>query len=207
MSEHDDLRVRLARLDPAPPSLDLVESPRAPELLERIMATPVLTDSGTSTTAKPPARRRAVLAWAAAVAVLAAGAATAGIALRGDRPTPGAAPTTLALSLPGSNVMSSCIQFDVSVLRDMSPAFAGTVTAVDDSQVVLDVDHWYAGGDADTVTLAMPYGGTSVAIDGVAFEMGKRYLVTAAGGTVNGCGFTGLATPDLERSFAEAFPG
>lgn len=204
MSEQDDLRVRLARLDPAPPTLDLVESPRAPELLERIMATPVLTPTGPSAT--PPARRRAVLAWAAAAAVLAAGAATTGIALRGDRPS-AAAPTTLALTLPGSNVMTSCIRFDVSILKGMSPAFAGTVTAVDDTQVTLDVDHWYTGGDADTVTLAVAPGETSAALDGIAFESGKRYLVTAAEGNVNGCGYTGLATPDLEASFAEAFPG
>ena len=204
MSEQDDLRVRLARLDPAPPTLDLVESPRAPELLERIMATPVLTPTGPS--APLPARRRAVLAWAAAAAVLAAGAATTGIALRGDRPST-AAPTTLALKLPGSNVMSSCIQFDVSILKGMSPAFAGTVTAVDDTQVTLDVDHWYTGGSADTVTLALAPGETSAALDGIAFENGKRYLVTAAEGNVNGCGYTGLATPDLEASFAEAFPG
>jgi isopentenyl diphosphate isomerase/L-lactate dehydrogenase-like FMN-dependent dehydrogenase len=202
MSEPDDLRVRLSRLDPAPSSLDPVESPRAQELLERIMATPVLT---TPTTGAPPPRRRGLVAvWAAAAAVAAIGVASAGISLRDDKP---AAPTTLALNLPASGVMASCIQFDVSVLKDMSPAFSGTVTAVDGDTVTLTVDHWYAGGDADQVTLTQPGGGSAVALDGVDFQQGGRYFVTAAQGTVNGCGYSGPASAELEKAFAEAFPG
>jgi hypothetical protein len=201
MSEPDDLRVRLSRLDPAPASLDPVESPRAQELLERIMATPVLTPS---TSSAPSSRRPGVVAaWAAAAAVVAIGSASAGIALRPDN----AAPTTLALNLPASGVMASCIQFSIDVLKDMSPAFAGTVTSVEGDTVTLDVDHWYAGGSADTVTLTQPGGSTSVALDGVDFQQGQRYLVTAAQGTVNGCGYSGPATAELEQAFSEAFPG
>ncbi len=37
------------------------------------------------------------------------------------------------------------------------------------------------------------------------FRVGERYLVTATDGTVNGCGFSGPATPELERAFEEAF--
>jgi hypothetical protein len=202
MSERDDLRVRLSRLDPAPSSVDPVESPRAQELLERIMATPVLTSSTPSTPS--PRRRGVVAAWAAAAAVAAIGTASAGIALRPDHK---AAPTSLALTLPASGVMSSCIQFSVDVLKDMSPAFAGTVTSVEGDTVTLDVDHWYAGGSADTVTLTQPGGSTSVALDGVDFQQGKRYFVTAAQGTVNGCGYSGPASAELEQAFAEAFPG
>ena len=202
MSEPDDLRVRLSRLDPAPDSLDPVESPRAQELLERIMATPVLTSSPSS--APAPRRRRVVAAWAAAAAVLAIGTASAGIALRSDSKP---APTTLALNLPASGVISSCMMFSVDILKDMSPAFAGTVTSVEGDTVTIDVDHWYAGGSADTVTLTQPGGGAAVALDGVDFKQGERYLVTAAQGTVNGCGYSGPASAELEQSFAEAFPG
>ena len=123
------------------------------------------------------------------------------------RPDSAPAPTTLALQLPAPNVMASCIQFSVDVLKDMSPAFAGTVTSVEGDTVTIDVDHWYAGGTADTVTLTQPGGSQSIALDGVDFRQGERYLVTAAEGTVNGCGYSGPATPDLERAFAEAFPG
>ncbi|HUR15404.1 MAG TPA: hypothetical protein VM097_13055 [Mycobacteriales bacterium] len=201
MSDQDDLRVRLARLDPAA-SLD-AESPRAPELLERIMSAPVLPD--TDTVPAPAGRpRRTALAWAAAAALVAGGVTTA-VALQDDGAAPAKQKTSVALSLPPSGVMSSCIPFSVAVLRDMSPAFAATVSAVDGERVVLDVDHWYAGGTADQVVLDQPGGNTSVALDGVAFEQGKRYLVTAAQGTVNGCGYSGPATADLEASFTEAF--
>ena len=204
MSDHDDLRVRLARLDPASTS-DPVESPRAQELLERIMATPVLTEPSDK---KAGPRRRAVIAWAAAAAaVVAIGSVAAGVALHDDKPGPTAAAINLDLTLPSSAVMSSCLRFDVQILKGMSPAFAGTVTTADTTHVVLDVDHWYAGGPADTVTLAVPDAQSSASLDGVAFEQGKRYLVTAAEGNVNGCGYSGLATPDLEASFAEAFGG
>lgn len=204
MSDHDDLRVRLARLDPALLPLDPVESPRAQETLERIMATPVLSDETPTSQRRAPSRR-AVSLVAAAAAVIAIAAVSAGIALRDEGSS--APPSTLALSLPPGNVMASCLQFDVSVLRGMSPAFAGTVTSVEGETVVLKADHWYAGGPADEVTLTQPGGQSSVALDGVAFEQGKRYLVTAADGVVNGCGYSGLATPDLEQSFKEAFGG
>jgi hypothetical protein len=57
------------------------------------------------------------------------------------------------------------------------------------------------------VTIAQPDGQTSVALDGVSFEQGKRYLVAATEGTVNGCGFSGPATPELQKSYDEAFGG
>jgi hypothetical protein len=98
-------------------------------------------------------------------------------------------------------------------------AFAGTVTAVSDRTVptlsdmtvTLRVDHWYKGGTADVVTLttltshALTPTTSAGVEDGVEFVQGKRYLVTATNGTVNGCGFTGEATPELEKAFAEAF--
>ena len=56
-------------------------------------------------------------------------------------------------------------------------------------------------------TVAVPSEQTSAALDGVDFGQGQRYLLTATGGVVNGCGFSGPATPELERAFDEAFPG
>jgi hypothetical protein len=165
------------------------------------MTTPLLDESP----AAPAPRRTNWLVAAAAALVLAGGGL--GIALAQDDAAPtNKAPTTVALKLPPSGVMSSCIPFDVKFLKDMTPAFAGTVTEVGTASVTLDVDTWYAGGSADLVTVAQPDGNSSAALDGVAFEKGKRYLVTAANGTVNGCGYSGLATPDFEKSFGEAFP-
>jgi hypothetical protein len=204
MSDQDDLRVRLARLDPAPRALDPVESPRAPELLERIMATPVLSDPEP---AAAPNRTRKAATWGLAAAAAAAIAVGAAVVASDGGSTPTKAPTTLALKLPDPAVMSSCIQFDVKYLKDMSPAFAGTVTSVSEGTVVLDVDKWYTGGSADRVQLSTPGANSSASLDGVQFEVGKKYLVTAAEGNVNGCGYSGLATPQLQSAYDEAFGG
>jgi hypothetical protein len=169
-----------------------------------------MTETITQTSPLPrPGRSRLPLiaGAAAAVAALAVGA----VMMAGGN-TPAAKPkaqTTLALALPSAGgAMQSCIPFDVKYLKDMSPAFAGTVTATGSSSVTLAVDHWYAGGTADVVTLTQPDANGAVSLEGgITFEQGKRYLVTAVEGVVNGCGYTVEATADMEAAFAEAFPG
>jgi hypothetical protein len=98
--------------------------------------------------------------------------------------------------------------FDPALLSAMPVALAGTVTAVSTGAVTVDVDHWYTGGDADLVRLDVPGEQTSAALDGVDFRAGERYLVTASEeGMVNGCGFSGPATPELQQAFETAFAG
>jgi hypothetical protein len=205
-----DLRAQLAGIDPVGGlPVDPVTSPRAHSLLERTMQT--IDDV---TEIAPPARsarwRRPALA-AAAVVAIGLGAVVVAANVGGDGATPAPKPpTTLALTVQGGGggpSLGSCIMFDVNMLRDMPVALAGTVTAVDAGKVTLHVDRWYKGGDADQVTIAQPDGQTSVALDGVSFEQGKRYLVAATEGTVNGCGFSGPATPELQKSYDEAFGG
>lgn len=153
----------------------------------------------------PARRRRRLPALGAAVAV--AAVATAGILLaanRTDPPGPVAA-DALDLRLPAGNEtsMGMCAPFSVDLLADMSPAFAGTATDVTENRVVLDVDRWYAGGGSDTAVLDVPNG---ILLAGeIDFREGGRYLVTAAEGTVNLCGFSGAATPELEAAFEQAF--
>ena len=191
---NDELRDRVRRADPAagvrpPPG-------PAPHLLERTMTTTA------PASASAPARRRPVWVAATAAAVLVAGVG-GWAALRDTEPAP--APTLeLALSGAGTS-MSSCLPFDAAVLRDMSPAFAGTVVELADGEAVLEVDRWYAGGDAERVVLATPDPASSASLDGVELRRGERYLVTASEGSVNGCGYSGPATPELERAFDEAF--
>ena len=206
----EDLRARLSRLDPvgAEVPVDPVTSPRAAELMERIMQS---TDTAPPIDLSTARRRRRPARWLAAVAAAAAVAAVVwvGVGADGggdDRPGgPEAnAPTTLALSLPSADSASSCVAFDVVYLREMPVAFAGTATSVGSGQVTIDVDRWYRGGDAGRVTLAV-HDGQSVALDGVDFRQGERYLVTATNGTVNGCGFSGPASPQLEAAYGEAF--
>ena len=212
MSETNDdlLRARLSRIDPAlaGPPVDAVTSPQAAELLERTMQTTELTAPASDAPAPSRWRRTGlVAAAAAAVAAVVIGVTVAGNDPAGDGPGSGDAPTTLALTVPPGDVMSSCMMFDVAFLRDMSPALAGTVTSVEGGTVTLDVDRWYRGGDADQVTVSQPDAQTSASLDGVTFEQGKRYLLTASQGVVNGCGYSGPATPDLEKAYAEAFGG
>lgn len=209
-TDADALRSRLAALDPLRGgSVDPVTSPRAHQLLERTMQT--LEEPDATAAPRPSRWRRPALLATAAAAVVAVGVGTAVIAANtGDDGSGGtrAKPTsTLALNVPGGVSMVSCVPFDVKFLRDMPVALAGTVTAVEPGKVTLDVDRWYKGGTAGRVTIAQPDPQSSVALDGVTFEDGKRYLLTATNGTVNGCGFSGPATPELERSYAEAFGG
>jgi hypothetical protein len=230
MISDDELRARLSRIDPLPTSVpvDPYTSPRAQDLLERVMTTQIHDKSQKSTVQR---WRKPALLTAAAAAVIALGIVAVGVTSGG--PTIHTkVKTTLALKLPGggtsgqpggivSSDAASCVGFSIPYLREMPMAFAGTVTAVSDSNsptlsdmtVTLTVDHWYKGGTADLVTLTMM---TSHALtpttriwveDGVELVQGKRYLVTATNGTVNSCGFTGEATPELEKAFAAAFPG
>jgi hypothetical protein len=55
------------------------------------------------------------------------------------------------------------------------------------------------------VSLTAP--GTSVALVGPMpdFEVGGRYLVTAAGGSINGCGYTVAFDADTAATWAAAF--
>jgi hypothetical protein len=210
----DELRTRLSRIDPAPAGspVDPVTSPRAQELVERAMQTPETQtpENPTAAADELAARRRRpwLIPLAAAVLLIAmvgAVLALSGGGRVGDAPG-GEDPTTLALELPPSDVAGSCVMFDVQFLAEMPVALAGTVTAVEARQVTLDVDRWYRGGDADVVTIAVR-DGNSVALDGVEFREGERYLVTATDGTVNGCGFSGPAEPQLEQAFEQAFAG
>jgi hypothetical protein len=209
------LRARLSRLDPAGPAVpvDPVTSPRAADLMERAMHSPDVqnTDLEPAVDLAAERRRRRPAVWLAAAVAAAAAGIVRGVVVHGGGSDPAGTPdraTTLALTLPDSSaVAGSCMQFDVAFLRDMPVAFAGTATEVGAEQVTLDVDRWYRGGDADRVALAVPGAQTSAALDGVDFREGERYLVTATDGTVKGCGYSGPASPELERAFAEAFGG
>lgn len=204
----DDLRARLAAADPlrAGGPLSHLAEPTPDQIREHAMS--VLDSDRDPDAATQPdgdGPRRPARRWLAAAAALAL-VATAGATLLNVRQNEPAPATRVALSAPSSGVAGSCLPFDVAILRDMPVAFAGTATAVDQDSVTLRVDRWYRGGSADQVVISTPDPNSSVNIDGVAFRAGERYLITATDGTVNYCGFSGPATPELERAFAEAFP-
>ena len=145
-------------------------------------------------------RPRLVAAVAAAlVVVLGVAGAITGFGSDDD-------PAPLVLTANGSDALASCLPFDVAILADMSPAFAGTVVTLTESVATLEVDRWYTGGDAEVVEIGYTPGFEAL-IGTPTLEVGQRYLITAAQGVVNGCGYSGLATPDLEAAFAQAFAG
>jgi len=174
------------------------------------MSTPVDTAPTTSDGLRPvrPAGRRrllAVLVGGVAAAAIAAIALTM-VVVRDDDPP--LTRQTLVIGAPGTT-MSSCAPFDVNLLAEMPVAFAGTVREISGTAITIEVDRWYraASEETDVVGVALPADNTSAVLDGVEFATGQRYLLTATNGTVNGCGFSGPASPELESAFNSAFPG
>ncbi|MEO5974425.1 MAG: hypothetical protein ABIQ38_04380 [Ilumatobacteraceae bacterium] len=150
-------------------------------------------------------RRRTWMIIGAAAAVVALGSAIIISNIGGDDGEH-AAGQPLELSLGDGIATSSCMPFEVALLAEMSPAFAATATSVQGDTVTLAVDRWYTGGDATTVVLHAPLS-TQASIDGFDFEIGQHYLITAAEGNVNFCGFSGISTPELSAAFDAAFGG
>ncbi len=198
---NDDLRERLARIDPmsADVPVEPVTSPSSRHLLEKVMSTELKEQAATQ---RPRRSLRALPVAAVAALVLAIGGV---IALNGlPRGTPAAA---LELSAPAEDMMASCIMFSPEELARVAEiAFEGTVTSVEGSTVTLTVDTWFKGGDHTEVALDAPLGMEAL-IGGIPFETGNQYLISAQAGTVNYCGFSGPSTPDYRAAFQQAFAG
>ncbi len=168
-----------------------------------------LRETADSVTAAPTARRPRgrLLVAAAAAAVLAASAG--GLLLRGgddpETPPAAAAPTVTELRMPANDAMGMCIVYTVEELAKAPVALGGEVTDVDGETVLIDVDTWYRGGDADQVRLtAADTSQTSLGYS-IDFQEGERYLITAYDGTVNVCGFSGPWTQEMADDYAAAF--
>ena len=208
----DELRDQLRRLDPMHPevSTDPITSPTARALLEDIMSTPVTAPAADEAAARPSRPHRSPTRWwalgaaAAAIAIVAAGA----FVVAGnddDSNDQVASGPPLELDLAPQDAMAMCLAFDTAILADAPVAFEGTVSAVDGDVVTLDVDRWFTGGDAAQVTLHAPQGMEAL-IDGIAFEVGGQYLISATDGAVNYCGYSSVSTPEMRAAFEQAFP-
>lgn len=106
----------------------------------------------------------------------------------------------------GGGGMASCLAYDTAFLPSFDIVFDGTVTAIDGDQVTFDVNEGWKGADASITLTAPP---SEIALTGPVpdFEVGGRYLVTAAGSTINACGFTLAYDADTAASWAAAFAG
>jgi hypothetical protein len=199
----DQLRERLARLDPMHPgvSTEPVTTSSSRSLLEDIMNTP-LTDQ--PETAPKPRQSRWLVAVAAAAALVVIVGGT--LALTGGPAGDPVAQEPLVLNAAGDDPMAMCIMFSVEELAKAQVAFEGTVAAVEGDSVTLTVDEWFKGGDAGQVVLNAPQGMEAL-IDGFPFEVGVQYLITAYDGNVNYCGFSAPSTPEMRAAFEQAFGG
>lgn len=219
MNRPDDeaLKALLARRDPATGyPVDLVTSPSARALLERVMSTSV-TDRPANRL-KPGFRTRRRTKLLAAAGVLVAGGVGYGL-VAGPfgavtaSPAPSASTSAspaakpLALSVPdgGGAIAGACPMFEEQVLAAKPVAFRGTVTAVQGGTVSLVVDRWYRGGPAGVTQAQIGATNQNVALDGVEFVVGKSYLVSAEEGVVVVCGYSGEATPELQAIYDQAF--
>jgi hypothetical protein len=162
------------------------------------------------TTAPSRPRRPRALVLGAAAAAVALAATAGGFVLRDDGGAGGggatvAAPTVTDLTLAPENSMAMCMAFSEDALSPLPVAFSGEVTAKTGDEVLIDVDTWYRGGDTDQVRLTAPDMSMTSLGSSIAFEEGKRYLVTASEGTVNYCGFSGPWTQEMADAYAAAF--
>lgn len=148
----------------------------------------VMTDIQHTLSSPSPRRRFALIGGLAATGALALAIAF-GSGLGSTAPGPIGVGTTPPESPGGGGGMASCLMYDTAMLPTFDIVFDGTVTARDGDQVTFDVnDGWK--GVTGAITLTAP--DTSVALLGEVpdFEVGGRYLVTAAGSNINSCGYS-----------------
>ena len=100
--------------------------------------------------------------------------------------------------------MASCIMYDPTILPTFDIVFDGTVSAIDGDQVTFAVNSAWKGVGS-SITLTAP--STSVALVGPVpeFQVGGRYLVTAAGSNINACGYTLDFDVETAATWAAAF--
>lgn len=205
----DDLELRLRAADPSPATQDVddARSPRARALMERVMTDPGMTTPIPMNGKRSAGVPRQWLAAGAAAAVVIA-IAIGAVALRDDSTR--SSVTIAAPAATGGPTMGMCIQLTPEGLSPVDLAFDGTVTKVEGDQVTLDVGTWFKGGDTDDVVItqdAATLEGQMLELDGIRLEEGKRYLVSATNGEINGCGFSGEYSDELNTIFTEAFAG
>jgi hypothetical protein len=206
----DDLRARLRDADPAAQL-----APLSPDRTARLLEDSMITEFGTSPTVAPP-RPRPVRRWALAAAglVLVAAAATGtGAVLRssdGPGPGPGLPPVSPAVVsvtriVVAGDTAAKCMPPDPGVLARVPLAFAGTVERIAGGTAVLHVTRLYAGPPTDVVEVAQSDGNSEALIGATVFESGRQYLVAATDGQALVCGYSGLATPELQALYDAAF--
>jgi len=104
----------------------------------------------------------------------------------------------------GGGGMAMCLAYDPANLPTMEVVFDGTVTAINGDQVTFAVNEAWKGV-GESVTLTAPNVDIALLGEMPDFEVGGRYLVTAAESTINACNYTLDYDADEAADWAAAF--
>ena len=167
----------------------------------------IMTDIQHTSTTTPNRRPLALfggLALAGAFALAIAVSSGFGLGSQAAGPI-GAIPTPTENPAAGGGV-ASCLAYDPASLPTFDVVFDGTVTAVDGDQITFDVSTGWKGAEG-TVTLTAPVTDPALVGPMPDFEVGGRYLVSAAGSTINACNYTLDYDAATAATWAAAFAG
>jgi hypothetical protein len=167
----------------------------------------IVTDIQHTSTVAPNRRPFAIFGGLAAAATLALALAIGlGSNLGVTSPDPvGGHPNDPGNGAAGGGV-ASCLAYDTANLPTFDVVFDGTVTALDGDRVTFAVNDGWKGADG-SVTLTAPATDPALVGEMPDFEVGGRYLVTAAGSTINACGYTLDYDAGTAAHWAAAFAG
>ena len=146
-------------------------------------------------------RRPLALATGLTMAVALAVAVAAGSNL-GAVPTPTDDPG--GNPAEGGGGMAMCLAYEPANLPTFEIVFDGTVTAINGYRVTFQVNEGWKGVE-DSITLTAPDTDVTLLGDMPDFEVGGRYLVTAAGSDINACNYTLDYDADEAADWAAAF--
>jgi hypothetical protein len=122
----------------------------------------------------------------------------------GPSTSPADDPVVVTLQAP-SAVAGKCAVPTPEMLATAEVAFAGTVTAIDGDTVTLAPTETYAGESADEIEVVGMSPDLRALGGQTTFVVGGTYMVSATGGQVSACGFSGAASPQLQSLYDLAF--
>ncbi|GMA28054.1 hypothetical protein [Arenivirga flava] len=187
-NEDEQLRERLARIDPAA-TLQPASETEILRMVQNTISTPARTSS-----------RKPLFLGLGALAVGAAAAAVVGIVLT----APGGDVTRLSAP-SGGGPAAMCAELTPETMAGADLAVAGTVVSINGDDVTLEVTERFTGESADRIVVAQQDPDLPSELSAGSFEQGQDYLISSIDGVITTCGQSGPASPELEQLYRAAF--